>query len=47
MPEVLSRMTVPAPLSEQEAARLADIRGHFIKTIAGDDQTAEFIITHD
>ena len=25
MPEVLSRMTVPAPLSEQEAARVAEI----------------------
>jgi len=50
MIDVLSNMTVPVPITSQEAARLADILAvvkNYAETITGDDQTTDFVIVHD
>ena len=43
-------MTVPAPIAEQEAARLADILDavrNYAETITGDGITTDFAVSHD
>ena len=50
MPEVLSRITVPAPLSDAEAARLGDMRPpvrFWAESITGDGQETEYVVAHN